>query len=320
MGRPAILIAIAVILSAAQASAAGGAIPTDAVATVRAVLSAPDSLDFGRAKLALDRLVDPATDEDGALRQINGMAATVRRMLATLPPAEAATGMARMQALQTFLYARGWWNEGRPFAYDMSDPLGQKPADQLLSTYFRTRLGNCVSMPILFLILGERLGLDVTLSTAPLHVFVKFTDDAGTTWNLEATSGAGFTRDLWYRRNLPMTDEAIANGVYMKRLSRREALAVMATTVLDHLLSVRHYGEAIAVANLILEAYPADAYALAKKGTAYRGLLKERIVDPYPRIRDIPPRLIPVARDLYRANQDAFAQAEAMGWRMPELK
>ena len=54
------------------------------------------------------------------------------------------------------------------------------------------------------------------------------------------TSGAGFTRDVWYREKLPpITDEAIANGVYLKTLSRREAIAVMASEKLPVQLACR---------------------------------------------------------------------------------
>ncbi len=58
-------------------------------------------------------------------------------------------------------------------------------------------------MPILFLVLEEEwIGLNVTLATAPLHIFVKWRDaESGQSWNLEVTSGAGFTRDDWYRRS-----------------------------------------------------------------------------------------------------------------------
>jgi len=66
----------------------------------------------------------------------------------------------------------------------------------LLQRYLTTRRGNCITMPILFLALGQRLGLTMTLAEAPLHVFVKYTDDDGAVWNLEATSGGGVTRDV----------------------------------------------------------------------------------------------------------------------------
>ena len=285
---------------------------------VQALLDAPAAeMDFARAKLAVDKFVDPSVDEAAALTEIDGMVATVRKMLATLPPEAAATDIEKLKALRAFLYEVGWWNENKPFQYDLSDPLGQKPGSQLLTTYLATRKGNCVSMPALLLALGERLGLDMTLSTAPLHVFVKWTD-AGKTWNLEATSGGGFTRDEHYRKQLPMTDEAVRNGVYLKRLDRREALSVMATAVVDRLIASGRYEEAVRVADVLIEAYPANAYALVKKGTAYYRLLERDVIKKYPNQGDIPADRVAYANDLYKANQDAFARAEAMGWRMPE--
>ncbi|CDX21214.1 conserved exported hypothetical protein [Mesorhizobium sp. ORS 3324] len=286
---------------------------------IRALLNAPEGeMDFGRAKLAVDKFVDPSIDDVGALAEIERMVGTVQKILATLPPDAASTSMEKMKALRTFLYEGGWWNNGRPFEYDLSDPYGQKPGSQLLTNYLATRKGNCVSMPALFLTLGQRLGLNVTLSTAPLHVFVKFTDDAtDKTWNLETTSGAGFTRDVWYREKLPMTDEAIANGVYLKTLSRREALSVLATPVLDHLLETGRYEDAIAVADVLVDAYPANAYTLVKKGTAYYRLLDAEIIQKYPKQSDIPAEKVAYANGLYQANKQAFAKAEALGWREP---
>ncbi len=102
------------------------------------------------------------------------------------------------------------------FAYDQQDPLGLVLKNRLVSTYVQTRKGNCVSMPILFLIVADRMGLNVHLSTAPLHLFVRYTDAQGVDRNLEATSGGHEARTDWYRQNLPMTDKAIASGIYMR--------------------------------------------------------------------------------------------------------
>jgi regulator of sirC expression with transglutaminase-like and TPR domain len=291
---------------------------SDPAAAVREIIVAPETAsDFARAKLALDTLVDPATDQAAALAEIDAMVATVERMLSTIPAEAAAIDAERMRALQTFLYEPGWWNGEKPYAYDASDPYGRKNGSQLLARYLSTRLGNCVSMPILVAILGERLGLKMTLSTAPLHVLVKWTDQAtGKTWNFEATNG-GFARDSHYLKEMPMTDAAIANGVYIKALSRQEALALMATTVLEHLVDADRPEEAVAVADVLLEAYPQHVHALVKKGSAYHLLLRREIIQEYPRARDIPPEKRAWADALYRANHEAFEQAEAMGWREP---
>ncbi|WP_054312674.1 transglutaminase family protein [Mesorhizobium sp. 1M-11] len=293
----------------------------DSAKLVRDIVDAPaEKLTFTQAKLAVDKFIDPALNEGEVRSEIDEMVVTVRKMLSTLPQEAAATDMEKMKALRAFIYEPGQWNDGEPFQYDLSDPFGQQPGAQQLSHYLKTKKGNCVSMPILFIVLGERLGLDLTLSTAPLHVFVKFTDRAtGQTWNLETTSGAGFTRDSHYRKIMPMTDEAIANGIYLKKLSRQEALSVIATGILDNLLAAQRYDDAIAVADVLIEANPADAYAMAKKGTAYYRLLDREFISKYPKESDIPAGMLPRALELQRANQAAFAKAEALGWREPDL-
>ncbi len=245
------------------------------------------------------------------------MTATVEKMIATLPPEAAASSLERMKALRAFLYEPGWWNDQEALSpTTWTDPYGRKFGTQELTTYLSTRKGNCISMPILFLVLGERIGLNITLATAPLHAFVKWRDaESGQSWNLEATSGGGFTRDDWYRQTLPMTDEAVKNGVYLRALSRRETVALMATLVLEDLLLEERYEEAIAVADVLIEANPADAYALVKKGSAYYRILQRDILRPYPNQKDLPADKRGYAVELYRANQAAFAKAHALGWR-----
>jgi regulator of sirC expression with transglutaminase-like and TPR domain len=111
-----------------------------------------------------------------------------------------ADSASRLVALKRYLYESGPWNDNKPFQYDLDDPLGTKPGSRLLQRYLTARRGNCITMPILFLTLGQRIGLNLTLAEAPLHVFVKYTDASGKVWNLEPTSGGGFTRDQWYRQ------------------------------------------------------------------------------------------------------------------------
>jgi regulator of sirC expression with transglutaminase-like and TPR domain len=313
-----------VFVSVAPAVAAGAENQTasDPAAFVRALLNAADETSFAELQLAIDKAVDPAVDIEAARIELDAMVATVNRMLATIPPEAASTSIERMRALRTFIYESGWWNDHRPFGYDLDDPRGQNLQNKVLAHYMASRRGNCVSMPTLFLVLGERLGLDVTLSTAPLHVFVKWTDDANRqTYNLETTSGAGGTRDSYYRERMPMTDEAIANGVYMKTLTRKEAVSAMATTLLEHLLATKRYEAAIAVSDVLLEAYPAYAYVMVKKGTAYYRMLDAIIVRKHGNIAELPTELMPYAAHyLNRANKEAFDKAEALGWREPILQ
>jgi len=228
-----------------------------------------------------------------------------------------ASQAAKLSALRRVFYQSGAWNEGRPFAYDHADPLGQNVPNKLISTYLATRRGNCVSMPILVLIVGERMGLNLGLSTAPLHIFLRHTDETGREINLEATSGALPARTLWYRQNLPMTERAIESGLYMRTMTRRDAAAHMASTVVDFLMGEGRFQEAIEVGELILQHYPRDGYTLVKVGTAYAELMRIEFLERFP-----PPAPVPAALQqrflfLARQNQRTFETAEALGWEPP---
>lgn len=279
---------------------------------VRSIIQMQSSrLSYSDAKMRFDALVDPSIDIESASVLLDRLELNTRKMLETLPEAEAVKGIEKLRALKALVYQPGWWNDDRPFEYDHDDPLGENIHNKLLATYLDKRKGNCVSMPVLFLILGERLGLDLTLSTAPLHVLVKYTDDtSGETYNLEATSGAGFTRDSWYQKKSPMTAASIENGVYLKNLNRQETLAVMATVVLEHLLIEHRYNEAIAVSDVLLEAYPEYVYVMVKRGTVFYHLLQDELQ----RTSNANTRSA-LADHYYAENQRSFEAAEALGWR-----
>jgi regulator of sirC expression with transglutaminase-like and TPR domain len=278
---------------------------------LRAILAQdPATVDLARAKLELDRLVDPGVDVEAELARIDAMAAAVRAML---PLGSEADAWAKVEALRRFIYEPGPWNEGQAFAYDMADPLGQEPANRRLADYLADRQGNCVTMPILFVVLGQRLGLDVTLAQAPLHLLVKLTDDEGQVWNLEATSGALPARDAYYRERLPITDRAVEAGLYLRPLGQEEAVAVMAEVVLGDLIEHSRYMDAMAAADLMAEHAPLDAYAVLKKGHA-AALMIQGELERYGGPDAVPEDAIPLLNYLGRVNADAFAQAEAMGW------
>ena len=119
-------------------------------------------LDYGRAKLAFDQIIDPSLNVDATLAEIDRLALRASALVDA-----GASPATKLSALRRVFYESGDWNGGRPFSYDHADPMGQNVRNKLISTYLETRRGNCVSMPILFLIVGKRMGLNLALSTAP---------------------------------------------------------------------------------------------------------------------------------------------------------
>jgi regulator of sirC expression with transglutaminase-like and TPR domain len=293
-----------------SAAAAQSSINEQAVLHERTEALFAPGQDLLAVKLAVDAMVDPPSNAVAVQGEIDRMAADVRVMAG-----ENAGQPERLAALKRYLYEGGAWNGNRPFQYDLQDPLGEKPANRLLQRYLTTRRGNCITMPMLMLFVGQRLGLTMTLAEAPLHVFIKYTDDDGAIWNLEATSGGGFTRDAWYKEKLPMSDKAVANGVYLRPLSHDEAVALISSFLVEHRIDAGAFENAIAVSDVLLRHYPTFAYGLVKKGSAYSGLLRRELAGKYTRMEDIPADLKVKADQWHAGNMQAFAKAEALGWR-----
>jgi regulator of sirC expression with transglutaminase-like and TPR domain len=265
--------------------------------------------DLTSTKLALDKLVDPTIDDEAVRRELDQLATQARTIAGPN-----ATDEQKINAVRRVIYKAGPWNGNRPFSYDHDDPLGLNVRNKLLSTYLRTRRGNCVSMPTLFLILADRLGLNVSFGTAPLHVFIRYTDPQGRAFNIETTSGANLARPEWYRQNLPMTDKAIQSGLYMRTLSRQETIAHMASTVLEARLNEGKFQDAIDIGTAILEQFPRDGYTLVKRGHAYGELLRIECIERFASRNAMPPETRTRCDTLAKRNDEDFAKAEALGW------
>lgn len=220
-------------------------------------------------------------------------------------------------ALRTVLREAGPWNHHRPFAYDPDDPEGARIANNLLANYLSRRLGQCVSMPILFLVIGERLGLDLSLALAPSHIFVRHRLRDGRTANLETTSGGHPARAEWIRATFPMSDRAIESGLYLRSLGRREAVVVMAGIVLEHLADQGRLEEAEATAALLLRHSPRDLHAMLTLASVQARMLQRDFLSRYRSPFLIPAALRARCARLTQSNRTLFAAAEALGWEEP---
>lgn len=300
-----------VALPPASAKAESSATRVEAeLAPLRALLDTPeDKVDFATAKLTIDHLIDPSVDVDATLKVLDEMAAEARAMVPL-----GAGRRATVVALMAYIYQPGPWNHERPFSYDLDDPFGKHLRNKLLTTYLATRKGNCVSMPTLFVILGQKLGLEVSLSTAPTHVFAKVRDDDGQMLNIEAASG-GTKSDAGYKQEYAITDEAVRNGIYLQSLTRRESVAVMVGTLLEFYGQQNEHAPRIAVAQLALDAYPKDVTAMLHLASSYQHMFRERFVDEHGRL--VPPSPNEV-EDYHRLGQTMEYwgnRADSLGWR-----
>lgn len=278
--------------------------------TVGGILAAPEgALDYAHAKLTLDSRVDPSLDVEWTAAERDRMAVRALELAGSEAGVEA-----RLTALRKLIYQSGPWNDHRPFAYDHDNVRGANVRVKLIAHYLATRRGDCVSMPVLFLILAEKLGIDMRLASAPNHVFLRYRGTDGAAIGLEATSGANPARGTWLRQVRPMSDRSVASGLYLRTLSRRESVALMAMTNVQHLRDSGRFEEGIAVCEAILSCNPRDGLALANMGGMYERMLRRDFLDRYRAQHLVPIHLQPRYQFLWRRNREAFASAFALGW------
>ncbi len=95
------------------------------------------------------------------------------------------------------------------------------PNDLFLHTVLDKKRGYCLSLSILYLSLGERLGIPLYGVVVPGHFFVRY-DDGRTKLNIETTSMGGSAIDKHYINKFKVPESI--NSIYMKNLNKIETL------------------------------------------------------------------------------------------------
>lgn len=113
-----------------------------------------------------------------------------------------------------------------PFQYNNEDFAGQKQwSSTFVSTLMQTQKGNCHSLPYLYKIIMNELGYESHLALAPNHIYIKANNKKVGWYNIELTCG-DFPTDAWYAASGYIHTDAIRNGIYMRALSDKEAVAM----------------------------------------------------------------------------------------------
>jgi hypothetical protein len=114
----------------------------------------------------------------------------------------------------------------KPFRYDFDDIFGEKKWENMFVTkLIETKKGNCHSMPYLYKILCDELGVPCWLALAPNHIYIKHRSEKAGMYNTELTS-ASFPIDAWLMASGYITLEAIQNGIYMDALNDKQCIAL----------------------------------------------------------------------------------------------
>ena len=283
---------------------------------IRTILSQPEkAIDLAEARLAIEKLLNPKVDVNNSLETIEAIVKKIKAV-----PRFSTSTEGKLNGIVQYLYHPGAWNNFNPYQYDFDDPLGTaKPENSLLSNYLITRKGNCVSMPLLVLILGERLGLEMNLSTAPLHLFVRL-KDKGNYFNFEATAG-GLKHDSSYVNDFMISPDALKNGVYLHNLTRKQTVAVMLTELAKYYSNKSQlnsdFDKAFELTGLILKHHPNNVSAMLIRGNTWRNILARDLAAFRTRRVTMTRPIKKHFDELLARNLEWYSKAETLGWREP---
>ncbi len=96
------------------------------------------------------------------------------------------------------------------------------PNDLFLHSVMDRRQGYCLSLSVLYLALGERLGLDLHGVVVPGHFFVRY-DTGRIRFNIETTSNGASPPDEHYIAKFNVPQDGW-DSIYMKNLNKRQTL------------------------------------------------------------------------------------------------
>jgi hypothetical protein len=88
--------------------------------------------------------------------------------------------------------------------------------------------GTCVTMPVLYIAIGRRLGYPLKLVEAYAHYFVRWDDPNGERFNIETTTWGYSPRDDEYYKKwpAPLSDEYLRTGVFLQNCSPRQEVGL----------------------------------------------------------------------------------------------
>lgn len=214
-----------------------------------------------------------------------------------------------------------WLIKRTPYVYDFDDPLGEKDWTKMfVSKLLETGKGNCHSLPYLYKILADELGVPAYLAFAPNHIYIKSYSEKTGWYNTELTSGT-FPIDAWIMASGYVTLEAIQNGLYMDTLSNKQAVANCLVDLAQGYQ--RKFGKdnpdfVIKCCNTCLKYHPVNVNAMLTKAEAQKYYIQKqmeakKLKKPQDLFSDVS------IKEMYKDMEQTYVKLHQLGYRrMPE--
>lgn len=129
--------------------------------------------------------------------------------------------------------------------YDKTDFMGRNFENQILTSVLDRHRGVCTTMPLVYMLVAERLDYPVKAVRAPNHFFCRYiTNKQPFKINIEATSGVQVS-DICYIEDMQIPRDAYQNKVYLSNMSKREYIGSLLCIIAGYYLSKHDENNAV---------------------------------------------------------------------------
>jgi tetratricopeptide (TPR) repeat protein len=222
----------------------------------------PDEIDLGTAALIVSESWSNVLPGRRYQQQLDDMATEIRSRLTAKG---AKMGVAAIPVINDYLF-----DELKFRTIDKAD----NPDDLFLHSVIDRKRGYCLSLSVLYLAIGERLGLPLYGVVVPGHFFVRY-DDGQIRFNIEATSKGGVASDEDYIKkfNVPKDNKTI----YITNLNKRQTLGCFFNNLGNVYNDVGNIDQAMAALQWAVYINPSLAESRMNLGNIY--MQKDRVDD-----------------------------------------
>jgi len=245
-------------------------VPLSATAQLDRMLAGPDDkIDLTRAHflIASEVPVYKGMNIDSEVAQVDRVARYLRLRLEQNRPAfekepekfKNQYGEYCLRMLMTVLHFDKLIPEG--MIHVVEGHPDNKDANQLfVNGLFSKKVGTCISLHFVYVLLAERLGWPLYGVTVNDHMFCRW-DDGKYRVNIDAvTLGRASPPDSYYAENYGASKEELANSIYLKNLTKRQMIGQFLYARAMHWAGLDQRGKALADAKRALELAGRDPF------------------------------------------------------------
>lgn len=154
--------------------------------------------------------------------------------------------------------------------YDKSDYMGRNFENQILTSVLDRHRGVCTTMPLVYMLVAEKLKYPINAVRAPNHFFCRYINNSKPfKINIEATSGVQVS-DLCYIEDMQIPMNAYQNKVYLSTMTKRQYIGSLLCIIAGYYLSIHDENNALLYFEKGVELDPKNTEAMQVMVSMYQ--------------------------------------------------